>query len=196
MRCALASLARFGVVAALALAGCQAPPGDPSFAPLVFAGRGALTLDVGAIEIVSAYRPPLAAPNVEHLFPQSPEAAARRWAEERLRPAGTGARATFTVTEASVVETRLPRRTGLQGIVTDDQSERYDASLKVELSIHTGVAEVAKVHAEATASRSVPESISVNGRRQVWWEMTAALMDQLDRTLEAEIRGKLARHLR
>lgn len=189
-----------GLLLALALAavaGCQnTPPVRPAPA-LDFAARGQFTLDAAAIEVVSLYKPPLRAPNVEHEFATSPEAAARRWARDRLRATGSSRnRAVFTIEDAKVIETKLPRSQGVQGVLRDDQSERYDAALKAELAILNGDIKVARVFAEATASRSVAESITIEGRRLAWAELTATLMEQIDRTLDAEIRRTMQPHLR
>jgi len=196
MRSILARFRRLLPAMVLLTSACQSAPTEPAFAPLVFADRGQFKLDAGSLEVVSLYRPPLRAPNVEHEFPYPPAAAARGWAADRLRSAGRSRdRAVFTIADARVVETKLPRQAGLPGVVRDDQSERYDATLSVELAILSGDIKVGRVFAEANVSRSVPESITVNGRRQVWWEMTAALMEQIDRTLEAEIRRNLGRFI-
>ncbi|MSO71049.1 MAG: hypothetical protein EXQ88_03425 [Alphaproteobacteria bacterium] len=184
-------------VAMAVVAGCQNAPHTRPAPSLDFTPRGQFTLDAAGIEVVSLYKPPLRAPNVEHEFPMSPEAAARRWAQDRLRATGTSRnRAVFTIEDAKVIETQLPRQQGLPGVLRDDQSERYDAALKVELAILNGEVKIARVFAEATASRSVPESITIEGRRLAWAELTAALMEQIDQTLEAEIRRSMPPHLR
>ncbi len=177
------------VAAALLLAACTNAPPPTKFPQLTYGHLGAFVLDVSEIEIVNAYRPTLRPPNIEHLMPVAPAAAARQWARDRLKSAGSsGRRAVFTIIDGSVTETALKRQTGLRGALTVDQSERYDAVLAVRLEIfdlngrRVGVAQ-----AEARRSRSVPEDITLNAREKIWFSITETLTDNLNAELERAI---------
>lgn len=177
------------VAAALLLAACTNAPPPTKFPQLTYGHLGAFVLDVSRIEIVDAYRPTLRPPNIEHLMPVAPAAAARQWARDRLKSAGSsGRRAVFTIIDGSVTETALKRQTGLRGALTVDQSERYDAVLAVRLEIfdlngrRVGVAQ-----AEARRSRSVPEDITLNAREKIWFSITETLTDNLNAELERAI---------
>src|SRR5262245_23291444 len=122
------------VVLATALLGsaaCTNAPDPVRFPDLTYAHLGAIRLAVAHVEIVEAYRPPLAAPNIDHRMPVIPAAALRRWAEDRLAATGEGtARARFTIRDARVTETELPRTEGVRGLFTTDQGQRYDLRME------------------------------------------------------------------
>ena len=175
------------------LGACATPaPPQPQYPPIAFEDRGPIHLEVGEVEVELAYRAPDAPPNVDHLFPVRPAEAARRWPGDRLVAAGTGFRARFVIKDAAVVAVPLEQSGGLTGLLTQEQSERYDARLAVELVIlDTQNRQVASARAEAVRSRSVPEDITLSEREQVWYEMTRTLMSELDKQLEQTIRTSL-----
>ena len=90
--------------AALALAGC-APPPPPAYPQIDFGGRAPIRIAAAALEVVDLYRPPLAAPHVEHVSPAIPSLVFKRWAERRLVPAGGSAALRVTIEDARIVET-------------------------------------------------------------------------------------------
>lgn len=185
----------------LALAGavsaCTVPPPEPVYPQLTYGHLGTIRLDVAAVEIVEVYEPPLTPPNVEHEFPITPAAAARRWFEDRLEAVGAAGLALAVVREASVVEVPLKKTTGLTGLVTKDQSERYDAKLVMEIEIRSAVGDrAAFVRAVATRSRSVPEDITLNDREKVFFELTEALMNDINAQLLNQINQHLVKYLR
>ena len=170
------------------LEGCEAQP-VPQFRELTYNDLPAIRLDVDQVEIIDAYRPPLRDPNVEHRFPTPPASAARRWAEDRLVAAGgPGARAVFTILDASVIESPLEPTTGVKALFTRDQSERYEATLAVQLDVFdaTGTRR-ATTTATARESRTAREDLTLNAREQLWFDMTEALMNALNGQLEVNI---------
>lgn len=186
------------VAAVLLLAACTDAPPPTNFPRLTYAHHGTFALDVSEIEIVDAYQPTLRAPNVDHLMPVAPAAAARQWARDRLTAAGSsGRRAVFTIDDGAVTETPLRRKSGVRGALTVDQSERYDAVLAVRLEIfdiagrRVGVAE-----ANARRSRSVPEDITLNAREKIWFSITETLANDLNAELDRAIPKFLGRYLR
>lgn len=189
---ALVVLAIAGAVSA-----CAAPPPEPVYPQLTYGHLGAIRLNVAAVEIVEVYVPPLTPPNVEHEFPITPAAAARRWFEDRLQAVGTAGLALAVVREASVVEVPLKKTTGLTGLVTTDQSERYDAKLVMEVEIRSAIGDrEAFIRAVATRSRSVPEDITLNDREKVFFELTEALMNDINAELLNQINQHLVKYLR
>jgi len=171
------------------LAACTTPPPQNAFPDITFAHETPIRLDVREVSVEQAYKAPLTPPNVEHLFPVRPDKAAARWAHDRLVAAGSTRWARYIVREASVVETSLDQSKGLTGMLTTEQSERYDARIVVEMQI---IADDGRVEGSLTAkaerSRSVPEDISLNERERVWFKMTEDLMKELDAQLEQTIK--------
>ena len=194
------------VLAALALAalaGCETSVRAPDFPQLTYAHLTPFRLAVARVEVVVDYTSPAREPNVEHLFPVHPAAAAERWARDRLRAAGPalgsagGGLVRATVVNAAVVEVPLKRTTGLRGAFTIDQSERYDGliEMRIELTAADGRRR-ATVTSRAERSRTVPENISIQDREKVWFEMTEAMMNDLNASLERQIRKNFAPYLR
>ena len=190
----LAAAAAF--CAALTIAGCQDAAQAPVLADLSFAHLGVFNLDVAAIEIVAAYQPPARSPNVDHLFRIPPHEAARRWARDRLTAVGADGTATFTISNASVIETRLTPGAGIRGAFTFDQSERYDALLSVQLVIERVGVGRAITATNVTHSRTVAENITLVRRDEVWFAMTETLLRELNAQLERDIPFYLGDYLR
>lgn len=195
-RPSLAALALL-LLAGLGVTACSTPPQRHPFADLTYSHLPPIRLDVAAVDVVSDYKPPLRAPNVEHLFPVRPADAAMRWAKDRLVPVGTAGVARFTVLEASAVAVPLDRTTGLQGLFTEDQSERYDAVVAVRLDLQNARGlRSGTVTARAKRSRTVAEDATLNEREEIWYRLTEALMNDLNAELERNIHQYLGAFLR
>jgi len=181
----------------LSLAACAPPPPPLQLPELSYSHLDAIELDIARLEIVIAYDPPLAAPNVEHTFPTTLAAAAERWALDRIKAVGDAGFARFIVREAGVTETALDTEGGLKGAFTDDQAERYEGILDVVLEIRSdrGFRD-AYVEARSMRTHTVAEDISVNDRRRVFFEMTEGLMADVNARLEDRIREHFAKYLR
>ena len=182
---------------AVAVAGCASTPTAPTYPEIRFSDKPAIRLDVARVDIVEAYRPPLKAPNVEHLFPVRPSHAAMQWARDRLRAGGTTGRAEAVIRDASATETALKRTEGVRGAFTTDQAERYDAAITISVHILDSLGkELAHASATARYSRTVAEDVTLNERERVWHRMTTAMMHALDRALEGEMKKSLAGYLK
>ena len=125
---------RMAALASLVLlASCAAKVERPTYAEITFAHLPPINLDVAEIKVVSTYKGSLQAPHVEHEFPVGLLATAKRWAEDRLKPVGSDGIAIVTIEEASAKETELEKTEGLKGVFTTDQSERYDAVIRIKI---------------------------------------------------------------
>jgi hypothetical protein len=173
-------------------------PGPPSakFADITFQQFPKFDFAVSRIEIVREYVAPLSAPNVDHLFPVPPMRMAEQWAHDRLVAAGGPNELRYVIKRASVVEAQLPKTTGIRGAFTNDQTQRYDAVVEVEIEVRNergyrdGI-----VSARAERRQSVGDNISVADRERVWFGMTEALGRDLNQELERNIQTGLARFL-
>lgn len=181
----------------LSLFGCSSPPPPATrFPDITFQQYPKINFTVGRIEIVRDYVPPLHAPNVEHLFPASPMQVAERWAKDRLNAVGGPGEVRYVIKRASVVETNLPRTTGIRGAFTNDQTQRYDAVVEVELEIRNergyrdGI-----VTARADRRQSVAEDSSPADRERAWFAMTEALAHELNDALDSKIHSELQRFI-
>lgn len=183
------------LVAALALlpvAGCTTPP-RRAFPQIGFEDRPPIALDVADIQVVQRYRPSGTPPNVETQMPDSPGEIVARWAATRLAPVGTAGAARVIVEEASVVEEALARTGGIRGVFTLDQSERYTLTLAVRIEAENparGLSGFAR--SVARRSTTVAENASLAQRETAWFKLLEETARDLDRQLEANLRGNLS----
>lgn len=191
--------AAFGLAVAMCgmLAACQTPDPEHNFVDLSYVHHGTISLDVRRIEVVRAYVPPAKNPNVEHLSPANPLATAERWLNERLRAVGKAGVAQATISHASIIEVPLKRTKGIRGIFTKDQAERYDGLIEITIRIFgDNGREKASVLARVSRSRTVAEDVSRIERKKVWYELTKAMMNDLDITLQNQLIANLGKFVR
>ena len=179
----------------LVLAACPSAPSriQPE---ITFAGSPQIGLDVARIEIVQRYQSTLSDPYVEHLFPKEPAQVIRRWAEDRLVARGTSGTATLIIVNAGVTEEVLARDPGFRGLVTIEQSERYEAEFAVRLEIDQPATRSTGV-SNALARRSItaPENASLADREQIWFDLTENTVRDLDAKFEQEVTAGLPQFL-
>ncbi len=163
---------------------------------ITFADSPRIGLDVARIEIVQRYQPTYSDPYVEHLFPREPASVIRRWAEDRLVARGASGTATLVIVNAAVTEEALARDPGLRGLVTIEQSERYQAEFAVRLEIaHPASRSSGTTNALARRSITVPENASLADRERIWFELTENTMRDLDAKFEQEVTTGLPQFL-
>lgn len=190
----LAALAML-LVPAVALVSCAAPP--PRTTPeLTYKHLPPISLDAAAFDVETRYIPRLAKPNVEHLSPVTPYDAARRWGQDRIRPAGTQNMARLVILDASILEKDLPVEGGVSGMFTTSQAKRYEGRIAVLLEVlNPGRRQLAFATARADRSRTAPEDTTIAEREKLWLEMTEAMMKDIDAELEKNIRQHFGRYL-
>ncbi|MBI1244983.1 MAG: hypothetical protein GC202_08255 [Alphaproteobacteria bacterium] len=183
---------------AAALAACGDAPKLPQFPPLTYASLGRFTFEAERFEIAQDYKPPLAPPNVEHLFQQRPTDALRQWATDRLAVTGRGERyVRFVIIDAHVTETELPRATGVRATFTNEQAQRYDGRIEAAIEVRQirGNFRDGFATAAATRSRTVAEDITLNDREGVWYDMVQQMMTDVNAELDRQIRANMQRFM-
>lgn len=183
--------------AVLALGACESvQPQIQRLPDISFAHKQPIMLNIAELRIDPQYQPPGRKPNIEHVMPVSPEAAAVRWAQDRLRPmgaAGSGA-ARMIISDARVIEVPLPVEKGVTSLFKEQQAERYEGFLDVSIQIlDQRNLPIADVVARATRTRSVPQGISLNERDRVLHQMTEDLITDIDNQMDGLIRTYMAR---
>lgn len=190
-------LGLLGIVAVLALSlgACETPVEGRKFPEIGFSHQAPIRLDVAQLEIEKSPIRSMTGEDIGYELPAPLLATAERWARERLKPVGNRGTVVVTIEEASFTETKLKRKGGLKGAFTTDQSERYDAKLRMAVKISDLRGEGA---ARATGSRTqtVPEDITLAEREKIWFKMVEGLMRDIDKELEKQIRSYLAQFIR
>jgi hypothetical protein len=185
------SLPALLMVSGLALVGCETPTAT-AIPALTFAHLEQIRFDAAIVEIVDEYRPTLAAPNVDHIFPTSPAQAARDWAAARIGAAGVTGSVRVVIQNASVVKIDLPVRTGVGGLFFNEQDVRYEAVLEISIEYRRGLFVTSSVRTEVMRSRTAPESISVAERNQLFFNLIEDLLADLDTEMVRNIAQYMA----
>lgn len=174
-------------VLALGVQGCT-PPKEYDVSPPSFAGQAPIALDVAEIRITDQFSPQ-GQGHAENLFPTPPAEVVRLWVNQRLRAAGQSGILEVIINDASVIETKLKRKGGIEGDFTDEPSERYNAALSVSLRIYGGSRAMSEANAETRVSRmkEATEKMSVFARREMFAQMSRDLGRQLDQSLTTQI---------
>ncbi|TQF79976.1 hypothetical protein FK498_06825 [Elioraea sp. Yellowstone] len=171
---------RWVIALGAVLAGCAGPAEAPRpvIRPFDYSHLTPIKLDVATVEVVDQWVPPRAPPHVDHRAPIEPREALRRMLADRVQAWGNRGRARALITEASLVEQRLPREGGLGAMFTTQQSERYVLTLSVRLEVEGGEGRGGgSAQATVTRSRTVAEGTSLAAREAVWYEMLRSAMD-------------------
>lgn len=163
-------------------------------------GSAPLRLDVARVEVVQAYAPPQRPPHIEHRMIVSPLATLDDWARRHIEAAAAGrddSSAVFVIEDASLVVEKIRARRGLIETLIRDEQEKFTLRLAVTLQVRDRLgATQGGTSAEATAWRTVPESMKDSERASMWHELLVAAMDNLVPTFEASVRASLARFLK
>ena len=178
------------------VAACDTPDPAISFPDLTFTHKQAIRLDVSEVQVINEYRMPFKAPNVEHLAPVAPGAAAERWATDVLQPASAARTALFVITRAAITEEKLKTKSGLQGLFSIDQSERYTAVLDARIDLLDGVKKLGTASASASWSQTAREDTTPNQRAKIWYTMIERLMTDFDAEMRRQVNTHLSGHLR
>lgn len=180
-------------MAAVALTACQSTPPRAPARPVSFANFAPIVLNVATVDVVDQRRAP-AALSVDGRIPIPPAEAVRRWAAERLQAGGRQGRVRVVIKDATVTETQLPRTGGVQGYFTNQQAQRYDGRIEVEVTgeVPGDTTFRGFTRATVTNSTTVPENITLADRETTLQEMTRAMAEDLNARLDAGIRKDLA----
>jgi hypothetical protein len=175
------------LLAACAISSPQRP--QPKFA---YKQYPATYISVANIQVVEAYAPPMAAPNVEHLMPMPLPQAVADWARTRFKAGGADGTLIITIKNAAVTKQDLPRTKGVKGAFTIDQSERYDSTIEVEFRVdgmmfgQTGQGDV-----KVARGRSLGEDASIADRDKAWTQMTEETVMDLDAAAQNLLQDRL-----
>jgi hypothetical protein len=178
------------------LVACETPNPAISFPELTFAHKSKINLDVAKVEVINEYQMPFKAPNVEHLAPVAPGAAAERWALDVLNPVGATGIAQFVITRASVTEQKLKTTSGLKSLITIDQSEEYEAALDVRIEIIKGNRRLATARTSITRTQTAREDTTPNQRSKLWYGLVERLMLEFDGEMRKQTGSYLKEHTR
>ncbi|HEY1504163.1 MAG TPA: hypothetical protein VGF92_07675, partial [Stellaceae bacterium] len=166
----------------LTLVCCAPPPESPSFPDIRFTGAPPFILRASQIEIRTLYQ----AGDADNAFPVSPLRAIQNWARDRLRAAGQGGPARFTIASAAAKIADVPVKGGISGTFTDQVSQQYDVALDAALELldTTGFA-LRTARVTVSRSATVLQSASANERAKVRYNLVRDMMSDFDNQAQA-----------
>ncbi len=162
---------RSSLLLALTLAGCGGGARH-SFPPLQYDYLPSFRLNVASIQIEQRFVPSGIAPDVSQLAPVPPVQALRALAQDRLQALGSSGQAVFVIQDASLIR----------------QRDTIQGNFSVQLDIYTS-ANTRAGYAEARVSRLYTGSL--DDMAGVLYDLTKAMMDQMNVELEYQIRRSL-----
>ena len=181
--------------AAATLAACQSAPIRPAPRSVDFSSFGPIVLNAAKIDFVDASRPAGGVVHVEQRATIPPLETMRRWTAERLQAAGRAGTVRVTVRDASIVEVPLPTTGGVKGYFTNDQAQRYEGRMEVEVTgegpVSGGGTFRGTTKAVATHTTSVPENVTLADREATISEIARRLAEEINARLDAGIRKDL-----
>ncbi|MBM85382.1 MAG: hypothetical protein CMM47_05110 [Rhodospirillaceae bacterium] len=180
----------------LALAACDTPNPGVEFPDLTFTHKPPIQLAVGKVRIINEYKMPFKTPNVEHLAPVAPGAAGERWAADIVEPVGRELTALFVITQAAITEEKLKIKTGVQGLFSIDQSERYITELEARIDIFDGSKRLGTARALASRSQTAREDTTPNQRAKLLYALVERLMADFDDEMRRQVETHLTDFLR
>lgn len=187
-----------GLAASLpVIAACAGPQPGPELRPIDFSDRPALRLNVARVTFRDETGEEEKPSEVGRYFPDPPRQVVERWVRQRLAPVGSEGEVQAILYDASVQEASLPRTGGLRGLVTIDQSERYDARVVLALRAFDRSGQfTAGVESRIERSTSVRENLGRGERTAIWHRLMQDVAQRLDEEMERAIReGELGRLL-
>lgn len=186
-----------GLLCATILGACETPAPTETFPEMTFQHLPALKLDVAKIEKSMAPGADTSTPEAAAQFPVLPSKVVSRWADDRLKAAGTGGTASFTVTKSVVRDTALPVEKGVTGLFKKELSDRYSAEIEAKLEV-VGDGDTRRAEAVARAAReaTVREDMTINERRRRLYKLIEDLMADFNAEMEKNIRQYMAGFLR
>jgi hypothetical protein len=165
---------RFALLLPFALAACGGyDEEDQSFAPLRYNDLPPIQVQVASIAIEQRFIPAGVPPDVSNLDPASPIEALKAMANDRLKAYGTANKAVFSILDASLTR----------------QDDVVTGSLTVSLAIlDDNGAQLGYAQAHEQSRRTGP----VHDIRSVLYDMTKAMMNDMNIEFEYQIRHHLA----
>jgi hypothetical protein len=185
------------VVSILFLAACQNTHAPTKMPIPHFTHKPALSLQVRDISVTEDYEFPSKSPYIEHTLDYPPSEMFTIWLKDRLKADGASSYIQASITDASIQKTELPKTPGIKGLFTNDQTEKYDAKMVVQLRLYNEERTIAIADVNATSTRSITiaENASVVERDTAYYNLSKALVNDIGNELEKQIRRVFAAYI-
>lgn len=164
---------------------------------LTFVHSSPIMLNVREAQIDSRYHSPGTLPNIEQTVTPTPEAALIKWAQQRLRAAGSENVARFTILNAPLTAEPLPKTKGFAGAFTTEPDQRWTVTVEAQLEIlDDSGARLDGYTAKVTRSRDIDSGVTYEQRSRFWYDLISATMTEFDAQMDSGLRQHAARWMR
>ncbi len=156
------------------------------------------TLNVATIHVVEDYKSQKEPPHVEKRANITPAETVKEWAAARLVAGGKAGYADVVIEDAHIIKKDLPKqKTGVEGLLTSEQTEAYDGGLEVEIKIYDEqhTLPVASIHVKSKSTRTLGENATLVERNNTCSDISAELIKLLEPELDSNIRSHFTRYL-
>ena len=170
------------------LTSCETVMPPQKFADLSYKHQPVIRFAVDRIDVAHKFIMPNLKKNIGAETPVKPSTVANQWAKDRLRAVGGENIILVTIAQASIVEVPLLVKDGIQGIFTNDQSERYDGTIEIKIEVKNKKGkQLGMISSKSNRSQTVPEDTTITERKKVWFELVETMMKDLDSSLEKQV---------
>ena len=191
----------FGLAAAcaalLSLSACFASSVRDEWPPLSYQAVQPVTVSSARLDIVDAYRPPLGAPNVEHLFRVSPSQAAQELVRRQVVPGGQTHLLRVVVEDASVRRKTLEPKKGVLGLFSSDPDEQFDARVALRFEMADEAAPdivLGRASVVATRERTLNGGATLAEREKAYHGIVQSLIDDMAQEIGRTVGGSIGKY--
>ena len=128
--------------------------------------------------------------NIAMRLPVPPILAIEKWVQMRLKPMGRKVDdiIRITINDSSVIETNLQQDTSIKGLLTNQQSYRYEFFLNIAVEV-IDLKGFTKASSEVQVTRYVTtsDSLTLNERNIAWIRATKSLINDFDKKVIFQI---------
>ncbi len=180
------------VVICALLSGCQDAPPQSATPQLTLAQVKPIRLNVGKIDVINKYVPPMREPNVDHLFQQTPQQVVEALIDKQLVASGNDQTLRAIIVDASVVKQTMTGDSGIGGLFSPAPSEKYHARVAVRFElVNNDAPDVVLAHAEVSTERekTLFEDASLADRDAAFFALDEAIVNDLSNGFNTTVRN-------
>lgn len=184
-------------LAVLMLSGCFPSQVRDEWPPLSYNAAAPVTVSAARIEVIDAYRAPMGAPNVDHLFKVTPSQAAQELARRQVVAGGNSHMLRVIVEEAAVRRETLPQEKGVLGLFSTEPDEKFDARVALRFELAEEFAPdivLGRASVVATRERTLKGGATLAERERAYQGIVQALVDDLAQGIATTVGGTFGRH--
>jgi hypothetical protein len=184
-------------MAVLMLSGCFTSDVRNEWPPLSYGAPAPVTVSAARIDIIDAYRPPMGAPNVDHLFRVTPAQAAQELVREKVVAGGSTHLLRVIVEEASVRRETLPQKKGMLSLLSSEPDEKFDARVALRFELAEELAPdivLGRASVVATRERTLKGGATLAEREKTYHGIVQALLDDLAQGVSTTVGGTFGKY--